>query len=291
MQQIKRLIPTEILEQSCKVKIETEEQRRERICKESCERMNNTTGNLNEIDGYDCPLCNNRGGYYEAQLHNGYWYETFVYCKCRKIRQALARLKKSGLKDVVYKYTFDNFDTTSEWQKTIKNAALNYCENGLNKWFYIGGQTGSGKTHICTAAAIKLLKKGLNTKYLLWRDEAVKLKAAVNDTAIYGTMIDEIKNADVLYIDDLFKTGKDKDGKVQQPTGADINLAYEIINYRYINKKPYTIISSECTLSQLLEIDEATGGRIAEMAVQNGYGFSINLDIKKNHRLKNICEL
>lgn len=291
MQQLKNVMPTEILELSSKNEGETAEQRQERIAKQRCEMMNKTKGNLNEIDGYDCPLCNNRGGYYEAQLHRGYWYETFVYCKCRKVRDALSRLKKSGLKDVVHKYTFDSFTAKDSWQQKLKDAALKYCENGKEKWFFIGGQTGAGKTHICTAAAIKLLKKGYNTKYMLWRDEAVKLKAAVNDTEIYSRLIAEIKDAEVLYIDDLFKTGKDKDGKAQQPTPADINLAYEIINYRYINKLPYTIISSECTLAQLVEIDEATGGRIAEMAVQNGYGFSINPDVNKNHRLKNICEL
>lgn len=290
MEQLKRIIPSQILELSCN-SAETPEQRQERIAKQKCEMMNKTKGNLNEIDGYDCPLCNNRGGHYEAQLHNGFWYETFVYCKCRKIRNALSRLKQSGLKEVVHKYTFDNFEATEPWQQALKKASMDYCTNGNGKWLFIGGQSGCGKTHLCTAVAIKLLKKGYQTKYMLWREEAVKLKAAVNDAEEYSKMITEIKEAEVLYIDDLFKTGKDADGRTQQPTPADINLAFEIINHRYNNKKLFTIISSECSLTDILNIDEAIGGRIAEMAVEHGYGFSVKNDKKRNYRLRNICEL
>ena len=292
MERLKDKIPLKILEQysNSEKREETISERAERICKQRCEAMNKTSGNLNETDGYDCPICQNRGGYYEAQEHGGYWYETFVYCKCRKIRQALARLRKSGLKDVVHKYTFDNFIATEDWQKKIKDTAINYCKSGNGKWFFIGGQSGAGKSHLCSAIAIKLLKQGYSTKYMLWRDEAVKLKAAVNDEE-YREAMRTIKDVDVLYIDDLFKTGKDKEGKVQQPTPADVNLAFEIINYRYNNKKLFTIISSECTLADILSIDEAVGGRIAEMAVQTGYGFSIKKDVQKNYRLKNICEL
>ena len=112
-----------------------------------------------------------------------------------------------------------------------------------------------------------------------------------DENGLYEDRINEMKEADVLYIDDLFKTGKDKEGNYQKPTVADINLAFEIINHRYNKQNLYTIISSECTLAQILSIDEAVGGRIAEKAVQTGYGFSINPDTKKNHRLKGICEL
>lgn len=283
MEQLKNLMPSAMSAQSCNM---TAEER----CKQRCDMMNNDKGNLNEFDGYDCPLCNNRGGHYEARQQGGYWYEVMVLCKCDNIRRALRRLNKSGLKNIVDK-KFDNFEATTEWQKKIKATAMDYCKNGKGKWLFIGGQSGAGKTHLCTAAAINLLKQGYSTKYMLWRDEAVALKSAVNDSEVYHNLIAPIKDADVLYIDDLFKTGKGNDGKYQQPTGADINLAFEIINYRSINKKPYTIISSECTIAQLLSIDEAVGGRIAEMAVQQGYGFSINPDTNKNYRLKGICEL
>ena len=61
----------------------------------------------------------------------------------------------------------------------------------------------------------------------------------------------------MLYIDDLFK------GNV---TGADLNLAFQLINARYNDRKLITILSSELTLSEIIEQDEALGGRIYERA-------------------------
>ena len=77
-------------------------------------------------------------------------------------------------------------------------------------------------------------------------------------------MIDRFKKAEVLYIDDLFKTGRNPDGSEPKPTAADINAAFEIINYRYNNPALLTIISSELNEDELLDIDEAVGGRIFE---------------------------
>ena len=93
----------------------------------------------------------------------------------------------------------------------------------------------------------------------------------------------------MLYIDDLFKTGRESGGLFQRPTVADINLAYEILNYRADRPKLMTILSSECLLEQLIEIDEAIGGRIAELSAP--YVFSISPDRKKNYRLRGMGTL
>jgi hypothetical protein len=100
-----------------------------------------------------------------------------------------------------------------------------------------------------------------------------------------------LKNADVLYIDDLFKNGKDDFGTVKQPTPADINAAFEIINYRYNNPGKITIISSERTLIEMNAIDEAIAGRIAEKSKAGGYCINLAKDGKKNWRMKGITEL
>ena len=79
---------------------------------------------------------------------------------------------------------------------------------------------------------------------MLWRDIAVKLKSVVNDFNEYERLISPLKNADVLYIDDFFKTGKDRVGNTMRPTEADCNLAFEIINYRYNQRGINAIIST-----------------------------------------------
>lgn len=286
MQQLKNLMPLEMSAQSCEHAKLTEEEK----CIQRCEAMNNSRGYKNENDGYDCQKCDNRGGFYKPVYMNGCWYEVMQQCECETIRKTIRRLSKSGLKDIVKRYTFKSYEAIEQWQQTIKATAAKYCENSEGKWFFIGGQSGAGKTHICTAIAFYLIKKGFSARYMLWREDIVPLKAAVTNSMEYKAMIADFKETQVLYIDDLFKTGKGADGKLQQPTVADINIAFEILNYRY-NKKLRTIISSECTLADILAIDEAVGGRIAELAVQQGYGISIKPNKDRNYRLKQVCEV
>lgn len=83
-----------------------------------------------------------------------------------------------------------------------------------------------------------------------------------------------------MYIDDLFKVGRAADG-TSNPTGADVSLAFEIINYRYVNHLP-TIVSTEKSPQELVGIDEATGSRIIELAGGNVY--SIGRDQRRNYR-------
>ena len=92
-------------------------------------------------------------------------------------------------------------------------------------------------------------------------------------------MINKYKNAKVLYIDDFLKVKKG-----EEPTPADINLAFEILNYRLLDPDKITVISSEKTLLDLLNYDEATMSRIFKAAGR--YKINIEKDIKKNYRLK-----
>ena len=63
-----------------------------------------------------------------------------------------------------------------------------------------------------------------------------------------------------------------------------MNLAFEIINHRIIDREKVTIISSEKTLDQLMEYDEATMSRIYQKAGR--YKISIAKDKSKNYRLR-----
>lgn len=243
--------------------------------------LNNTVGNRNEEDGHDCPICKNKGYIVKLVENDSSFSQAVTDCKCIPIRNSIMRMKRSGLKDVIKDYTFDKFLDTEPWQKSIKEAAVEYSKDPKG-WFFLGGQSGAGKTHICTAICREFLLGGKKVIYMLWRDEIVKLKAMVNDSDEYRDLIDKYKTAEVLYIDDLFKTGKDKDNSVQKPTAADVNVAFEIINYRYNNPGMITIISSECTEDELLDIDEAIGGRIYERSK----AFSIAKNRDRNYRMR-----
>ncbi len=253
-----------------------------------CEVENRTEGDLNKYDGYDCAICKNRGYLWVCKpctYSRGYQMVTRT-CKCEKIRRSIRALNRSGLSTVVKKYRLDTYDAVEDWQKYVLNKAKAYIDGGFQKhWLYFGGQSGCGKTHICTAVAIALLKKGYEVKYMVWIDDAKALKAKAN-TEEYAELVEQYKTVDVLYIDDLFKTGK-KEGQIkQQPTQADINLAIEILNARLIANK-ITVISSETLIADMLDLDEATAGRVVEKCGDD-YCINVAPDKTKNYRLKGL---
>lgn len=233
------------------------------------DRYNAEQGNLT---GYDCPKCLNKG--HMLAVVNGY--ETYMECSCLGIRRSMRLIEESGIKDMMADCTFENFDAKSEWQKNMYDMARRYAENPCG-WFFIGGQVGCGKTHLCTAIVGELLKSGVGAKYCLWRDESTRLKGLVNEDE-YEAEIKKYKLTECLYIDDLFKTKKGT-----PVTAADVNLAFEILNHRY-NNKMLTVISSEKTVSEILDIDEATGSRIFQMSRRNAV--NIGADPAKNYRMK-----
>lgn len=202
------------------------------------------------LDGVDCPLCGNTG----TQIYekNGFSYAR--ECSCMKRRRSERDLKKSGMQDLLAAYSFENYERTDAQTEEAARRAYEFAERGTG-WFFISGQPGSGKTHICTAICGALADAGRETKYMLWRDDVMQIKSALN-TEEYVARMNRLKKADALYIDDFFK------GNV---TPADVNLAFELLNARYIGRK-LTVISSELSLGKILEIDEAVGSRIAERA-------------------------
>lgn len=209
--------------------------------------LNSRVGNLKYID---CPKCLNRGEF--AVLENGKI--VMKECSCMAKRRIMKRMMDSGLEDVISRYTFGNFQTDELWQKTALEKCKEYAEDPRG-WLIMTGSPGTGKTHLCTAVCGDLIKKGYDVRYFQWRSEAPALKASAGTTE-YEEKVRPYKMAKVLYIDDFFKSKTVTDG--------DINLAFDIINARYNNKSLLTIISSEMTIEDMLELDQAIGSRIYE---------------------------
>lgn len=249
--------------------------------------LNATEGDRNAEDGYNCTICKNKGYIFKVvEYADGSYSHVCADCKCAEIRRSIMRMKRSGLKDIIKDYTFDKFEATEPWQKTIKSAATDYAKNPVG-WFYLGGQSGCGKTHLCTAICRELLLTGKQVVYMMWRDDIAKIKGLAVYPEERQQMIDRYKQAEVLYIDDLFKTGRNADGSEPKPTAADINAAFEIINYRYNNPALLTVISSELNEDELLDIDEAVGGRIFERS----NSISIGKDRSRNYRIRKAVTL
>jgi len=247
-----------------------------------CEVMNSIPGKLT---GYDCKECLNRGNKYFVAGD----YIVSRECDCMKIRRCQRNIEKSGLKELLNRCTFENFRTNEPWQKALKEKALQFLAEYKSKWFYVSGQVGGGKTHICTAISGKLLKSGIPVRYMLWRNESTKIKSVVNDKDEYERLLNPLRTTPVLYIDDFLKTNDEVDIRTgerykKSPTSADLSVAWAIINYRYINSNLTTIISSERSIDDVIDCDEAVGSRIRERS--KGYCPYISIDKSKNYRLR-----
>lgn len=246
--------------------------------------LNATEGTRHLEDGYHCDACKNKGYIIKVVEDDaGSFHQVCSECKCEPVRRSIMRMKRSGLKDIITDYTFAKYEANEPWQQALKSAAMAYAKNPKG-WFFLGGQSGCGKTHLCTAICREFLLEGKQVVYMLWRDDIANLKGVANDPELRMPMINRFKQAEVLYIDDLFKTGKEKDGTNARPSSADINAAFEILNYRYCNPDLLTIISTEMSEGELFDVDEATGGRIFEKSGSNG--FSIAKDRSRNYRTK-----
>ena len=252
---------------------------------------NGDVGTRDQEDGYNCPICKNRGFSYVLTEYNGVYDTAISVCKCDEIRRTRLRLKKAGLLHMVTTCTFDAYQTPDKWQGIIKAKAQQFCQDEDHRFFFIGGQSGAGKTHICTAITAHYINQGKKARYMVWFDEANKLKGLVTEPGEYAAVMDEIKKTDVLYIDDLFKPIKGANGQVTPPSYADIRLAMEIINYRYNNPGLVTIISGERTIDELIFLDEALAGRISQLSKEGGYCINLQKDSRKNWRLQGVTTL
>ena len=162
--------------------------------------------------------------------------------------------------------TFETYKVTKEWQQKLKRGAMLYTQQSDLPWLYIGGQSGAGKSHICTAAATRLLQQGKVVKYVMWRDVFRKMESYRYEEEKYNAILKELEEVEVLVIDDFLK------GMDISKQGSALEIAFDVINRRYNNKRP-TIISSELQLVEVERLDKALFGRIKERC--RSYFYSI----------------
>ncbi|MGE7828930.1 ATP-binding protein [Paenibacillus sp. NPDC093718] len=203
-----------------------------------------------------------------------------VPCECRKERAAERLMKSSRITQEFQSKRFNNFVQDGRPLQVIDalKAACNYVKDvddkGIpNRSIALLGRPGSGKTHLLMAISNYLLAKGVQVLYFPFVEGFNEIKGNLDTLE---SRIFQLQQADVLFIDDLFKGRKEiKDFVIEQ--------VFAIINYRYLEKKP-TLISSEKTIAGLCEIDEGIGSRINEMC--RDYRVILTGGIELNYRLQ-----
>lgn len=211
-------------------------------------------------------------------------------CKCREAKQYRRILQASGISEAFLKKTFKNFIPKHQSTAAAKQMAIDYVKefdkisNTEENSIAFLGQVGSGKTHLSIAIANELMKRGIGVRYMQYREDIMKIKQSAVDEIAYTREINKYKNDTVLLIDDLYKGAVYKNRMGYEAVNeADLRAMFEIINYRYLKKAPM-IISSEYTVDQLLDFDEAIGSRIIERCK----GHIIELHgMELNYRLAN----
>lgn len=203
-------------------------------------------------------------------------------CVCREKAISRRLMISSGISEDDAQKGFKGFNTFDEpLLVNAKNTAISYFKNfksiedeRINSMM-LCGKSGRGKTTLGLAIANNLIDKGVGVRYMPYRDVVTSLKQqlASDNKYFYNDQMYKLQNARVLFIDDLLK------GKVNE---TDINIMYEVINYRYLKRKP-VIISTEKTIEELLEFDEAIASRLIEMS--KGYIVTFD-DSIPNYRLR-----
>ncbi len=225
------------------------------------EQMLNNPMNSSKTN-YQCLKCNDTG--WVDVMENGHLRVT--RCSCFIAKENKRIMEQSGISLEFQTKNFENFDTKNNPQLvTAKNKAIVYSENFLKfehtryNSILLCGQVGAGKTHLGVSICNRLISQNIRVVYMAYRNIITRFKQKIMDDVYYDRELNRYAAARVLYIDDLFK------GKI---TESDINIMYEIINYRYINRLP-VIISTELFLKDLDECDEAISSRIMEMCKGN----------------------
>jgi DNA replication protein DnaC len=176
-------------------------------------------------------------------------------------------MKQSGISEEFCNKGFNEFETFNDKQlENAKSKAIDYyrrfsrIEHEKCNSILFSGQVGAGKTHLGVAICSNLMNHcSVAVTYMMYRNVITKLKQNLLDEEEYIRELEKYANARLLYIDDMLK------GRI---TDADVNIMYEIINYRYMNRLPL-VLSTEKSPQQLLEFDEAIGSRILEMCKGN----------------------
>lgn len=223
---------------------------------------------------YDCPKCEDRG--YIFKIQDGY--EVAVPCECLEKKQSIEKMERSGLTEAFKQRTFKTFIVNNEWQLEAKAKAMDYSKNfkETKASLMLSGQPGSGKTHIGVATMLRLIENNTGCVYREYISMLTDLKQTSMDEEEYIRSLEKYINPPVLFLDDFLKG---------EPTKADLKHIYKVINTRYLKGMPM-IISTEKSVQDILEFDEAVGSRIVEMAQNNIITFPRG--IENNYRLRNI---
>ena len=202
-------------------------------------------------------------------------------CECVEKKRIAQLIKASAITEEFAAKTFKAFDTGNihEVVQQAYDAAYEYAKafktirKQRQNSIALIGRPGSGKTHLLMAVANNLLAKGTAVLYFPWVEGFNEIKGDLDNL---DERIRKLQAVEVLFIDDMWK------GR-EHPTPFQLEQAFSIVNYRYLNNLPI-LISSERTFAEMCGYDEAVGSRLKEMT--KGHTVTLKGGIELNYRLR-----
>lgn len=233
----------------------------ERLMDKRVERFN--AARFDTADGFaPCAVC--WGKRVVAHRHgeglNASW--AMAPCACMDIIRRGDAAKRSGMEQLLMRCGFENFQVREPWQQSLLEA-VRACAD-TDSWLLLCGQSGCGKTHLAAALCRELIARDRKVRYMSWPGEARGICAAAFDYDRRQSLLAPFKDAEVLLLDDLFKTRLDAAG-VPEVSRQELDLAFELIDHRVVQDKR-TLITCEVSTGKLRQLSEALTGRILEKA-------------------------
>lgn len=237
----------------------------------------NSTSQKDTGAAVKCEVCQDRG--YIAFDRDGYF--TTKDCNCTIAKRHMKMLERAEIAEAFEECTFDTFEPCSDVVKVAKKCALEYAntfqpnpESKSGHSLMLLGEVGSGKTTLGICVMRTILNNGIAALYTPYRDMMHTLKSAVKDEEKYEIALDKYFKPKVLFLDDLYKG----------MTEADVRTLYDLVNARYLAKKP-VIVTSELTVESMRDIDDAIATRLVEMS--RGYIYELRGN-GLNYRLRGL---
>lgn len=189
--------------------------------------------------------------------------ETFTACpylKTQQMQQAHCRnflyshMKKedymTGINGIASSLTGED----PAYIKAVRECALS-LQQPYGLFFY--GEPGSGKSYLLMAAANDLARKGLKVSFVRVPFLMAELKETLQDKEHRQTIMRDLRNADVLFLDDF--------GSENISAWTRDGILFPLLDER-MNRKKKTYFASNLRMQELLEsytIDSRTDNRVA----------------------------
>jgi DNA replication protein DnaC len=208
--------------------------------------------------------------------------ETASRCGCVAQKRLDRLVKSSRITPAFRSKTLENFTTADRpgEVRALHECAKDYADalgGGHGDWLCLLGEPGCGKTHLAIAIANCAMSNGIPAMYFPHVDGLAEIKSSLSrrGEGDAAQKIEELKRVDLLLWDDLF-WGQGS------PRPFELEVVFEVLNYRYLNLL-CTVITSNHSPSGLLEIDATIGSRIIERS--RGYLVYVS-DPSANYRLR-----